>query len=94
MNFNSRSMGCPTTKGTFDALDRTLGEQVNGIFCDDLRNAQEITINSFRARGSNGLRRGRQLADPAALTWNSVNLPRSRRSLKCRYEDPSWLAPI
>jgi hypothetical protein len=31
-------------------LDRTIGDEMNRVFFDDLRDAREITIESFRAR--------------------------------------------
>jgi hypothetical protein len=31
-------------------LDRRLGDEMNRIFLEDLRHAQEITLGAFRAR--------------------------------------------
>jgi cardiolipin synthase len=49
MNFDNRSMAL-NDEATLMVLDRKLGDEVNRIFLDDLRHAQEITFEAFRAR--------------------------------------------
>ena len=49
MNFDNRSMAL-NDEATMMVLDRTLGDEMNRIFRDDLRQAQEITVEVFRAR--------------------------------------------
>lgn len=49
MNFDNRSMAL-NDEATLMVLDRQLGEEVNRTFLDDLRHAQEITPQTFRAR--------------------------------------------
>ena len=49
MNFDNRSMAL-NDEATLMVLDRTVGEQMDRIFLDDLRHAEEITVAGFRAR--------------------------------------------
>jgi cardiolipin synthase len=49
MNFDNRSMAL-NDEATLMVLDRRLGAEMNRIFFDDLRHAQEITRETFRAR--------------------------------------------
>jgi cardiolipin synthase len=49
MNFDNRSMAL-NDESTLMVLDRALGKQMNGIFFDDLKHAQEISVASFRQR--------------------------------------------
>jgi cardiolipin synthase len=49
MNFDNRSMAL-NDEATLMVLDRTAGQHMNRIFLDDLRHAQEITIEAFRQR--------------------------------------------
>ena len=49
MNFDNRSMAL-NDEATLMVLDRKLGDEMNRIFLDDLRHAQEITVEAFRAR--------------------------------------------
>jgi cardiolipin synthase A/B len=49
MNFDNRSMAL-NDEATLMVLDRTAGEQMDRIFVDDLRYAQEITAAQFRQR--------------------------------------------
>ena len=56
MNFDNRSMAL-NDEATLMVLDRTAGQQMDQIFLDDLRHAQEITAEAFRSvRGSSGSR--------------------------------------
>ena len=49
MNFDNRSMAL-NDEATLMVLDRLAGQTMNRIFLDDLRNAEEITIEAFRRR--------------------------------------------
>ena len=49
MNFDNRSMAL-NDEATLMVLDRGLGDEMNRIFLEDLRHAQEIKIEAFRAR--------------------------------------------
>jgi cardiolipin synthase A/B len=49
MNFDNRSMAL-NEEATLMVLDETLGAEMDRIFLDDLRHAQEITRDAFRAR--------------------------------------------
>jgi cardiolipin synthase len=49
MNFDNRSMAL-NDEATMMVLDRTVGQQMDRIFMDDLRYAEEITMASFRQR--------------------------------------------
>src|SRR5688572_982646 len=49
MNFDNRSMAL-NDEATLMMLDRKLGNEMNGIFLDDLRHSREITLEAFRAR--------------------------------------------
>jgi cardiolipin synthase len=49
MNFDNRSMAL-NDETNLMVLDRTVGEQMNRMFMDDLRDAEEITAESFRRR--------------------------------------------
>jgi cardiolipin synthase len=49
MNFDNRSMAL-NDEATLMVLDRTLGDEMNRIFLDDLQNAEEITVEKFGAR--------------------------------------------
>ena len=49
MNFDNRSMAL-NDEATLMVLDRTVGEQIDRIFIDDLRHAEEITVARFRQR--------------------------------------------
>jgi cardiolipin synthase len=49
MNFDNRSMAL-NDEATLMVLDRTVGEQMDHIFVDDLRYAEEITVTRFRQR--------------------------------------------
>jgi cardiolipin synthase len=49
MNFDNRSMAL-NDEATLMVLDRTVGEQMDRIFIDDLRHAEEITVARFRQR--------------------------------------------
>lgn len=49
MNFDNRSMAL-NDEATLMVLDRTLGDEMNRIFLDDLHHAQEITVEAFGAR--------------------------------------------
>ena len=49
MNFDNRSMAL-NDEATLMVLDRKLGNEMNRTFLDDLRHAQEITLETFRAR--------------------------------------------
>ena len=56
MNFDNRSMAL-NDEATLMVLDRKLGDEMNRMFLDDVRHAEEITVESFvRAHGFNGLR--------------------------------------
>jgi cardiolipin synthase len=49
MNFDNRSMAL-NDEATLMVLDRGVGGEMNRAFLDDLRHAQEITLETFRAR--------------------------------------------
>jgi cardiolipin synthase len=49
MNFDNRSMAL-NDEATLMVWDRTLGQQMEEMFFDDLRNAEEITTAEFRQR--------------------------------------------
>jgi cardiolipin synthase len=49
MNFDNRSMAL-NDEATLMVLDRTGGQQMDRIFLDDLRHAEEITLDTFRTR--------------------------------------------
>ena len=49
MNFDNRSMAL-NDESTLMILDPTIGGQMDQIFLDDLRHAQEITLVMFRQR--------------------------------------------
>ena len=49
MNFDNRSMAL-NDEATLMVLDRGLGDEMNRVFLDDLRHAQEINVGAFRAR--------------------------------------------
>jgi cardiolipin synthase len=49
MNFDNRSMAL-NDEATLMVLDRTSGQEMNRIFVDDLRHAEEITLETFRRR--------------------------------------------
>jgi cardiolipin synthase len=49
MNFDNRSMAL-NDEATLMVLDRTLGDEMNRVFLDDLRHAQEITLEAFGSR--------------------------------------------
>ena len=49
MNFDNRSMAL-NDEATLMVLDRKLGDEMNRIFLDDLRDTQEITLEIFRTR--------------------------------------------
>jgi cardiolipin synthase len=49
MNFDNRSMAL-NDEATLMVLDSTAGQNMNRIFLDDLRHAEEITIEAFRRR--------------------------------------------
>ena len=49
MNFDNRSMAL-NDEATLMVLDRGIGEDMNRVFLEDLRNAQEITADSFAQR--------------------------------------------
>ena len=49
MNFDNRSMAL-NDEATLMVLDRKLGDEMNRMFLDDVRHAEEITVESFRAR--------------------------------------------
>ena len=49
MNFDNRSMAL-NDEATLMVLDRTAGQNMNRIFLDDLRHAEEITLEAFRRR--------------------------------------------
>jgi cardiolipin synthase len=66
MNFDNRSMAL-NDEATLMVLDRAMGGEMNRIFDDDLRQAQEITAGSFRARS--WLQR---LAERAASRWTRL----------------------
>jgi len=51
MNFDNRSMAL-NDESTLMILDPEIGGQMNQIFVDDLRHAQEITLARFRQRSS------------------------------------------
>ena len=49
MNFDNRSMAL-NDEATLMVLDRTSGQQMDRIFLDDLRHAEEIALEAFRRR--------------------------------------------
>jgi len=49
MNFDNRSMAL-NDEATLMVLDQTGGQKMDRIFLDDLRHAQEITLDAFRRR--------------------------------------------
>ena len=49
MNFDNRSLAL-NDEATLMVWDRTLGQQMDEMFLDDLRNAEEITTAGFRQR--------------------------------------------
>jgi cardiolipin synthase len=49
MNFDNRSMAL-NDEATLMVLDRKLGDEMNRTFLEDLGHAQEITLETFRAR--------------------------------------------
>jgi cardiolipin synthase len=49
MNFDNRSMAL-NDEAMLMVLDRTVGEDMNRIFLDDLQHSTEITLQSFRQR--------------------------------------------
>jgi cardiolipin synthase len=49
MNFDNRSMAL-NDEATLMVLDATVGDQMNRIFLDDLRSAEEMKIATFRQR--------------------------------------------
>jgi cardiolipin synthase len=49
MNFDNRSMAL-NDESTLMILDSTIGRQMDQIFLDDLRHAEEITLSSFQQR--------------------------------------------
>jgi cardiolipin synthase A/B len=49
MNFDNRSMAL-NDEATLMVLDRSLGDEMNRMFLDDLRHAREIRLEAFRAR--------------------------------------------
>ena len=49
MNFDNRSMAL-NDESTLMILDPTIGRQMNQIFADDLRHADEITVATFQQR--------------------------------------------
>jgi cardiolipin synthase len=51
MNFDNRSMAL-NDESTLMILDPTVGRQMDQIFRDDLRHAQEITMTTFQQRSS------------------------------------------
>jgi cardiolipin synthase len=49
MNFDNRSLAL-NDEATLMVLDRTVGEEMNRIFLEDLRYAREVTLVAFRQR--------------------------------------------
>ena len=49
MNFDNRSMAL-NDEATLMVLDPAVGDQMNRVFLDDLRDAQEITLEAFQRR--------------------------------------------
>ena len=49
MNFDNRSLAL-NDEATLMVLDQNLGQQMNDIFLDDLRDAEEIALDRFRQR--------------------------------------------
>jgi cardiolipin synthase A/B len=49
MNFDNRSMAL-NDEATLMVLDQAAGQNMNRIFLDDLRHAEEITLERFRRR--------------------------------------------
>ena len=68
-------------EATLMVLDRTAGQNMDRIFLDDLRHAEEITLESFRRRSR--LERpaewGRELADTVAVMPEASRPPAIRR---------------
>ena len=70
MNFDNRSMAL-NDEATLMVLDRTLGNEMNRIFLDDLRHAQEITVEVFRARRLGSVEAAGNPDEPdAQLAWS------------------------
>jgi cardiolipin synthase len=66
MNFDNRSMTL-NHESTLMVWDRTVGQQMDEMFVDDLRNAEEITLAEFRRRS--WLQR---MAERAAILFTRV----------------------
>jgi cardiolipin synthase A/B len=49
MNFDNRSMAL-NDEATLMVLDPKIGQQMDRVFLDDLRHAEEITAGAFRQR--------------------------------------------
>ena len=49
MNFDNRSMAL-NDESTLMILDASIGRQMDQIFLDDLRHAEEITLTTFQQR--------------------------------------------
>jgi cardiolipin synthase A/B len=49
MNFDNRSMAL-NDESTLMVLDATIGQQMDQIFLDDLRDAEEMTLSMFQQR--------------------------------------------
>ena len=49
MNFDNRSMAL-NDESTLMVLDATIGQQMDQVFLDDLRDAEEITHSTFQQR--------------------------------------------
>jgi cardiolipin synthase len=49
MNFDNRSMAL-NDEATLIVLDRTAGQNMDRIFFDDVRHAEEITLDAFMRR--------------------------------------------
>jgi cardiolipin synthase len=49
MDFDNRSMAL-NDEATLMVLDQTAGHNINRIFLDDLRHAEEVTFEAFRRR--------------------------------------------
>jgi cardiolipin synthase len=50
MNFDNRSLTL-NDESTLMILDETVGNQMNAVFLEDLKHAEEITLERFRQRG-------------------------------------------
>jgi cardiolipin synthase len=50
MNFDNRSLAL-NDEATLLVLDRTIGQQMDRVFLDDLRYSEEVTLAGFRQRG-------------------------------------------